>query len=123
MISSLLKNKRSRVLLTIIFLFSANAVQSQTKNLISFKLKDQFKREYTDNDYRNSIVIMIASDKNGSKYNESWGKWIHNEMSDDEGYDTIKFLALADLRGIPFFVKPIARRFFPKNKNKFVLMD
>ena len=92
-------------------------------SLISFKVKDQFDRVYTDWQFRGSILIIIGSDKDGSKYNEIWTQAIYDSLKAEENFDRVKFLGVADVRGVPFFLKGYVRGKFPKDDEKWVLLD
>jgi hypothetical protein len=96
---------------------------AQDTSLISFELEDQFDRTYTEKDFENKIVIAICSDKDGSKYNGAWGEAIHDSLKDDEGFGQIKFLPVADVRGVPFFMKGFVKGKFPKKEEHWVLLD
>lgn len=112
------------VFLWVFFLFfSASFARAQETTLTSFKMKDQFNREYTENYFIGSIIVLIRSDKDGSKYNGLWSRAIRDSLKDEEGFDQIKFVAVADLRGVPFFLKGLVKGKFPKEKEKWALMD
>lgn len=96
---------------------------AQDTTLISFKLEDQFGRTYTEKDFENKIVIAICSDKDGSKYNSAWGRAIHDSLKDDIGFGQVKFLPVADVRGVPFFMKGFVKGKFPKEEERWVLLD
>jgi predicted transcriptional regulator len=70
-----------------------------------------------------NIVLLIGSDKDGSQFNQAWGKAIHDSLSDHPQYDQISHLAHADLRGVPFFLKGFVRSKFPQDPDRWVLMD
>lgn len=104
-------------------LFLSPFALSQDSTLISFKMKDQFDNVYTDEEFRDSIVIIIGCDKDGSKYNSIWSKAIYDSLKNEKEFNQIKFLGVADLRGVPFFLKDFAKGKFPKEKEKWVLLD
>ena len=113
----------------ILLLFFLNMIilgsmtMAQDTSLISFKLEDQFDRTYTEKDFENKIVIAICSDKDGSKYNSAWGEAIHDSLKNDKGFEQIKFLPVADVRGVPFFMKGFVKGKFPKKEEHWVLLD
>jgi len=96
---------------------------AQNGTLISFKSEDQFGRVYTEKDFLQNIVVIVGSDKEGSKYNGLWGKAIGDSLKRASNYQQIKFLRVADLRGVPFFVKGLVKGKFPKEKERWVLLD
>ena len=112
-----------RILLIIgIFLLNTNLFAQETE-LIPFKIKDQFNNEYTEKNWGDSILIFIGSDKNGSQFNAIWGAAIGDSINGITGADIIKFIPNADLRGVPFFLKGYVRGKFPKEKERWTLMD
>lgn len=91
--------------------------------MISFELKDQFDHPHTEKELSGHIVILIGSDKGGSQYNPLWGKAIHDSLVNNDGFKRLKFLAVADLRGVPFFLKGFVKGKFSKDEKRWVLMD
>ncbi|MCI0618780.1 hypothetical protein L0244_37880 [bacterium] len=96
---------------------------AQDSTLIAFKIEDQFDQAHSDQDYRESIVIIIGSDKNGSKYNGVWSKAIRDSLKQEMNFARIKFLNVADVRSVPFFIKGFVKGKFPKEKERWVLLD
>jgi predicted transcriptional regulator len=86
-------------------------------------MKDQFNNEYTEQNFRGKIVVVIGSDKDGSKYNPIWGQAIEDSLKNENGYEGVAYLPVADLRGVPFFLKGMVRGKFPKAPERWVLMD
>jgi len=121
-----MKHVASNLIVMVILCFVAFApvrLFAQDSTLIAFKLEDQFDQAHTDRDYRESIVIIIGSDKNGSKYNGVWSKAIRDSLKQEKNFAQIKFLPVADVRGVPFFIKGFVKGKFPKEKERWVLLD
>ena len=97
--------------------------QDQETKLIPFKLKDQFDREFETRDFHHWLLVLTAFDRNGSKYAESWMQAINDALRDNEEFYKILLVAVADLQGIPFFLKGFVRGKFPKKRSRWVLMD
>ena len=91
--------------------------------MIEFSIKDQFGREYTEESWPDSVVVLFGSDKGGSEFNEPWAKAIQDSLKDQEGYEDLRIVAVADLRGVPFFIKPIVKAMFPDEKELWILLD
>ena len=108
----------------LLFFLACNTAVPQVPadSLISFKIKDQFKREYTEKSFKEDILIFFGSDREGSKFNPAWGTAIADSLGETLA-GTIKFIGLADLRGVPFFLKGFVRGKFPKEKTNWLLMD
>lgn len=109
--------------LLFMLLFQSLTLFAQDSTLVSFELKDQFDRLYTEKDFNGHIVIVIGSDKGGSQYNHSWGQAIHDSLVHEDSFEHLKFLPVADLRGVPFFLKGIVKGKFSKDEENWVLMD
>jgi len=113
----------SALLLTVLGLAAGSPTHAEDRELLDFELKDQFENVHRRSDVAGNIVVLIGSDKSGSQFNEAWGKAIHDSLSDHPRYDQISYLAHADLRGVPFFVKGFVRGKFPQDPDRWVLMD
>jgi predicted transcriptional regulator len=113
----------SIVVLTILGLVVGSSSHAEEAGLLDFELEDQFKNVHRSSDIAGNIVLLIGSDRGGSQFNGTWGKAIHDSLSDHPRYDQISHLAYADLRGVPFFVKGVVRGKFPQHPDQWVLMD
>ena len=96
---------------------------SQETKLFEFELRDQFKLEYSNQSWNDSIVIFLGSNKAGNVYNHIWAKAIEDSTSVIFPESAIKQIGIANLRGLPFFLKGFIRGKFPKDKNVRILMD
>jgi hypothetical protein len=105
------------------FLLYPSVGFSQDSTLVSFKIKDQFNREYTEESWGDSIIVLFGSDKDGIEYNKIWGKAVHDSLKATNGFEKIKFVGLSDLRIVPFFLKELVKTKLPKDKRKRVLLD
>ena len=105
-----------------IFCLAAIA-QPQDSTLVPFKIKDQLDREYSEKNFAGKIVVVIGSDKEGNKFNTAWGKAIGDSIRNQPGREHVQFLRVADLRGVPFFLKGFIKGKFPKEEKKWVLLD
>ena len=96
---------------------------SQNQSLIEFELKDQFDQEYTRQDFLGQTCILVGSDREGSQYNARWSITIHDSLKVYGLQDSVKFLALANLDGVPRFLRGFVKGKFPKKKNQSILLD
>lgn len=96
---------------------------SQESKLFAFELRDQFKLEYSENSWPDSVLIFLGSNKAGNVYNHIWAKAIEDSTSVIFPESAIKQIGVANLRGLPFFMKGFIRGKFPKDKNVRILMD
>jgi hypothetical protein len=65
----------------------------------------------------------VGRDREGSKYNSVWGKAIHDSLNQKNFTSQVDFLPIADLRGVPFFLKGFVKGKFPKNSARWILLD
>ncbi len=98
----------------------AVAATAQDPSLVDFVLADQFGREHTPADYP-GVVVLVGSGKKGSSYNGPWIKALRDRL--DPRGEPVHVVGYADLRGVPFFVKGLVRKRFPKDQNYPVLLD
>lgn len=96
---------------------------AQETKLIAFTLKDQFDREYTEKSFPEKILIVIDGDREGSKYCTRWKEAISDGLEKNHAMDNIQFVSIADLRGVPSFLKGFIKGKFSKKKHKWSLMD
>ena len=92
---------------------------SQETKLISFEIEDQFDRVYTENSWKDSILIILGSDKDGSKYNPIWAKAIYDTLQSKHPNLPVKQVGLADVSGVPFFLKGFVSGKFPEDSAKW----
>jgi len=117
-------NFRLKYFVVLIALFlPAGITQAQDSTLIRFELKDQFNNVHTEKGFQNKLTILVGSDHDGSKYNSVWGKAIHDSLREKAAQNLVEFLPVADLRGVPFFLKGFVKGKFPKEPARWILMD
>lgn len=99
------------------------AAMSQERHLVSFEVHDQFDKVYTDKDYKGEILIIIGSDKDGSKFNPIWSEAILSSLQEKGDMEKVHMIGVANLHGVPFFLKGFIKGKFPKNHDDSILMD
>ena len=107
----------------ILFLLLVSSLPAQEEQLIDFDIQDQFKNDHRDEDFAGAVIVVLCSDKGGSKYNEAWGHALTDSLRQKSQLPNVKFLPVADLRGVPFFLKGFVRGKFPKDSTRWVLTD
>jgi hypothetical protein len=80
---------------------SAAALDTRDSVLVPFRLQDQQGNEHVTAEYRGRVVIVIGSDRAGSKYNEAWGRALGDSLRGSPGFAGLTFLGIADTRGVP----------------------
>lgn len=110
--------------LFVLFLLGpGTAALAESSKLIPFEIEDQFDQVHTDADVRGHVVIVTGSDKDGSPFNGRWNRAIIEDLDRDVGIDSIAFVGVADLRGVPFFLKGMIKGKFPQKPEQGTLMD
>lgn len=107
----------------LVIFFSPGRIFSKDSTLIPFTLKDQFERVYTREDFLGKILLVVGSDKEGSSFNRLWGKAIHDSLKKYQLNWDVQFLPVADVQGVPFFLKGYVKGKFPREKKSWILMD
>jgi len=103
--------------------FAASVCPAQQITLLEFELEDQFGETHTTADVRGNALLVVGSDKHGSRYQRYWIDRLRAALGDRDAGEVIEIVELADLRGVPFFVKGSVRKKFPKDRRSWVLMD
>jgi hypothetical protein len=106
----------------LLILYSIEAVSQKAPSL-KFEIKDQFDNLHTEKEYFGSITVTIGSDRGGSKYNGIWIKAIIDSLGNKFDTSQIAFLPVADVSGIPFFLKGYVKGKFPTGRKEWILMD
>jgi peroxiredoxin len=81
-----------------------------------FTLQDQYDKTVALRQFEDRIVVLIASDKEGSVQNPQWKKAISEKYGDN-----IVILGIADVRSVPFFLKGKIRNDFKKDEGNILL--
>ena len=101
----------------------AQAAAGQTERLIEFEIRDQFDQIHVSSDYEADVLVIIGSDRGGSEYNARWATAIADAFRAEVASGQVEFLGVADLSVVPFFLRRMVRRRFPKDPNESVLLD
>jgi hypothetical protein len=104
-------------------LIPASNSLSQDSTLIRFQMKDQFNHVWSHNDFLGHVTIIVGSDRMGSQYNETWSFAIYDSLIKYGLTDSVKFLAVADIRGVPSLFRKFVKKKFPKEPNRWIIMD
>jgi predicted transcriptional regulator len=83
-----------------------------------FTLEDQYDRSFAIRQFAGRVVVLIASDRNGKVQNPPWTKALRERYGDG-----IALQGVADLRGVPFFLKGTIRKDLRKEYADSVLLD
>lgn len=113
--------KRSLLIALVILCAASNALSARA--LIDFEIEDQFQEKHDRESLLGKPFFLVCSDRDGKVYNRMWGPAIRDSLSARGIVEEIGHLGLADLRGVPFFLKGFVRGKFPKEDVGPILMD
>jgi hypothetical protein len=114
---------RNAIFLLLWELAACVAAQAAEPTLIEFELQDQFENIYRDDDWRGDVVLLIGSDQEGSVFDAVWEKGIRDSIEGLVDIERLRIVHLADVRGVPFFLKGSVRRKFPQGNASPILLD
>lgn len=109
----------------ILFLFMAvmlvASVVEAGQQLVNSKapqisLQDQYDKPFSLRRLEGSVVVLIASDKEGSAQNDAWKDAILRKYK-----GRVALLGVADVRGVPFFLKNRIKKDFQKDQGSILL--
>ena len=107
----------------IFVLVLTGAIFAQDSSLFEFEMEDQFKKKYTHDQFEGKVLIVVGSDREGSRYNEAWSRAIYDSLKSFQLEDSVLFLAVANLKGVPRLLRGYVRGKFPKNRHRPILLD
>jgi len=109
---------RYRIILVMLFLLPI-AAESQTlikAKAPDFSLSDQRDHQVALRQLEGKVIVLIASDKEGTKQNPAWRKAITDRYG-----ERVFMQGVADLRKVPFFLKGSFKRDFQKDQASIIL--
>jgi hypothetical protein len=84
----------------------------------SFKLADQFGKDWDLAGLRNNVVVVVAANRDSGR---AMGPWVGN-LKDKYG-DRVKLLGLLELKGIPGIARGMARSRIRKETKEPLMID
>jgi len=120
---SALRGKRVIVVIVLLIISYISVVTAYDKSFIGkqakeFVLEDQFSKEHTWSKFNGKPVILLLSDREGSKYSDNWSKPLFEKFGKN-----VEFIAIADVSSVPFFLKGFIRGKFREAYKNPVLLD
>jgi len=101
---------------------AAAPAQDKRFDLIEFDMIDQFDDWHTQADYVGKTLVVVGGNKGSADYNLPWAIAIRDSL-EASGVVGVEILGVADLRGVPWFLKGWIRGKFPKPRDQWALMD
>ena len=111
------------LLIILSFGMTSKPVFAQGDVLAKFRLEDQNGRMHNSEDFADQMVILFASDKDGSRYNERWISRIDSMVSESELNGSLSFVGVATLNSVPSFLRAFVRRRIRKSQTESILLD
>ncbi len=96
---------------------------AQVPTLPEFEIRDQFERLHTDRDLAGRVVVVVASGRKGREANSAWGAALRSELAGLIADQRLVVLPVADVRGVPGFLKGRVRGGFSEAPERWVLLD
>ena len=112
----------SGLLLCVCF-FSCGGTLPRLGSLMTFEMEDQFRNSHSHADFKDRMLVVIGSDRGGASAAEKWGKALSHSLKPEMDSGKMSLVALADLEGVPFFLKDYVRGKFSQNAGDWALMD
>jgi hypothetical protein len=103
--------------------FCCGSTLPRLGSLVSFEMEDQFRNPHSYADFRDRVLIVIGSDRGGASAAEKWGKALSHSLKPEMDSGKMSLVALADLEGVPFFLKDYVRGKFSQNAGEWALLD
>ncbi len=91
--------------------------------LIPFELEDQFGKTLKAEDLKGRVVLVIAADGSASDFTGAWSASLGDAIVRLGLEDQVEVLGLADLRGVPAFMRERVRGSFSTDPQDATLLD
>jgi hypothetical protein len=98
-------------------------VMAADSTLIDFEIKDQFDGIHRDDDFRGRVVVVFAYDRKGNDYQDRWFSAMRDSLAVTHDSSAVGFVRLANVRGVPFFLKSMIKGKFPREPEQWTLLD
>ena len=89
---------------------------------LSFDLKDQFDRAYTQALCAGRIAVMVIADREGSKFSGPWSEAVGRGLTAAAAPAT-QWVPVATLPAVPGFMRGFIKGKFPQKQEQWTLMD
>lgn len=113
----------ARWLLALTLAAAAAATAAQPPSLIEYEIEDQFERQHRDEELRGRVAVVIAAGRKGREFTSPWGDAVRSRLAGPVESGSVAVLPVADLRGVPGFMKGRVRGRFPEEPERWILMD
>jgi peroxiredoxin len=104
------------VLMLMLQVAGANAANAIGEKAMEFTLQDQYEKSVSLRQFEGRVVVLLASDREGSSQNAAWIKAIRDNYA-----DRVAVQGIADVSTVPFFLKGRIRDEFKKSEASILL--
>jgi hypothetical protein len=91
--------------------------------LIPFKLDDQFGRTHTEAECAGRVTVVLGTDRAGSRFTAQWLSGVRDAMRGAANAEQVRTFGVANVRGVPPFLRRVVTAVLPKSKDAAVLLD
>ena len=102
---------------------AAPAADGHADDLIAFRLKNQYENLITDARYRGAPLVVSWADRNGSDHLDAWLPALRDTLVTELRGHRLRILDVADVAGVPFFIKGLVRSRMQESASGSVLLD
>lgn len=90
---------------------------------VAFDLPDQFDRVHNAAELRGKAAVIFGTDRKGSKFGGAWAEALRESLPHRVSSEAVAWVDIANLRGVPFFMKGSVKKKFPSERKNWVLLD
>jgi hypothetical protein len=109
--------------MTLALVLPAEDARAQTSALVEFELEDQHQQVHRHSDFEGRVVVLVGGDRDGRQFGAGWERAILDAAADALRRDRLALVSLADVPGVPVFVRKYVRSKFPTARDDWVLLD
>lgn len=106
-----------------LLVLAVTSTAAQPPRLIDYEMESQFEAVHTAAEVRDRVVVVIAAGRKGRDHTAAWGDAVRERLAGPLSSGTAAVVPVADLRGVPGFLKGRIRGRFPEEPERWVLMD
>lgn len=104
-------------------LFGCGGTFPRIGSLVSFEMEDQFRNSHSDADFKDRVLVVIGSDREGASAAKNWGEALSRSLKPERDAGRLSLIGLSNLKGVPFFLKDYVRGKFSQSAGDWALMD
>jgi len=91
--------------------------------LLGFNMVDQYDEERTDLEVRDRVAVLLWADRKGSDQAPRWSRMLERKLAPELDAGTATIRTVANVRGVPGFVKGQVKAKFRENDAPWAYLD